>query len=161
MTIGHVPHEGLDCPLCPGTLETWGRGNLLVEFCDQCSALFLDRGELFQLFRSEGYNCPPEAHLRLSFSPEEGEVLGCPKCQSKTLVPGRVQGVEIWHCTPCNGFLVERGLLLGEAKAHHVPLHLQGFRRQDATAARRDDARVADYVGRVIGRLASWARGTG
>lgn len=159
MKIGHTPPSGLRCPLCSGRLETWAKAKLLVEFCDGCSALFLDRGELFRLFRSEGYDCPPEARLRMAFQPSEGDVLACPKCQAQTLVPGTLEGVEFWHCTPCNGFLVERDLLLGGASAQDVPLHLQGFERLSSTGAREQDAGIADYVGRVLGRLAVWTRG--
>ncbi len=154
MPIGHSPPSGLTCPSCSANLQTWRKGNLLVEFCDGCSALFLDRGELFQLFRSEGYDCPPEAHMRLGFEPQEGQVLECPKCKTRTLQPGTLQGVDIWHCTPCNGFLVERELLLGAAEAQDVPLHLRGFRRLGSEGG---DEGVADTLGRVVERLASWA----
>ena len=159
MSMGNTPPSGLVCPACAGRLETWRKANLLVEFCDDCSALFLDRGELFQLFRSEGYECPPEAHMRLSFEPGAGDVLDCPKCeQGRTLQPGTLQGVEIWHCTPCNGFLVERELLLGAAKARDVPLHLQGFERLDRGGAQVGDAGVSDYLSQVVQRLAAWTR---
>jgi Zn-finger nucleic acid-binding protein len=158
MTIGHIPPSGLDCPRCAGRLETWARATLRVEFCNKCSALFLDRGELFQLFRSEGYRCPPEPHLQIGFSPHEGEVLGCPKCEKPTLVPGTVEGVEVWHCTPCNGFLVDRSLLLGEAKAKNVPLHLQGFKLVRRRTSRDGADAAGSYISRVLGRLAWWAR---
>lgn len=103
MTDENLPDSGFDCPRCDGTLETWARAQLQVEFCDTCSALFLDRGELFRLFGSEGYNCPPEAELRLTFSAHEGDELDCPKCRKRSLMPGTVEGVELWRCTPCNG----------------------------------------------------------
>ncbi|MCH8810582.1 MAG: zf-TFIIB domain-containing protein [Gemmatimonadetes bacterium] len=99
-------------------MRTWARANLLVDFCDGCSGLFLDRGELFDLFRSEGYNCPPEALFRHEFSPTSGESLRCPKCEKDTLMPGTVERSDMWHCRPCNGFLVYRELLLGEERRH-------------------------------------------
>jgi sugar lactone lactonase YvrE len=60
-----------------------------------------------------GRSRPPEAELRLAFEALEGEALGCPKCGKSTLLPGSVEGADVWHCTPCNGFLVDRALLLG------------------------------------------------
>lgn len=128
-----------------------------MEFCSQCSVLFLDRGELFQLFRSEGYDCPPEAELRLSFARHEGEVLHCPKCQEGSLEPGTVEGVEVWHCTPCNGFLVDRALLLGEAQ--DASLRLQGFDLEGRRARRSDAASSASSISEIVGRLTMWARG--
>jgi Zn-finger nucleic acid-binding protein len=130
-----------------------------VEFCNRCSGLFLDRGELYEMFRSEGYQCPPEALLRLSFSPLAGEPLQCPKCMKETLEPGTIQGSEVWHCTPCNGFLVNRGLLMGEAKAEHVPLDLQGFTRMAGEADAADAVR-ATTLGRMLDRLAFWTQGS-
>jgi Zn-finger nucleic acid-binding protein len=126
MTIGHKPENGLNCPRCGGRLETWVRERLLVEFCDQCPALFLDRGELFELFRAEGYVCPPEAQIRHGFVPSGERLLTCPKCQKPTLVSGSSQGADLYHCTPCNGFLVDRELLLGSDKSER-PLDTVGF----------------------------------
>lgn len=153
MTVGHAPPSGLQCPRCPGKLRTWARDGLLVEFCDQCSALFLDRGELFEFFRAEGYECPPEALLRFDFSITSGEQLQCPKCRKTTLMPGTAQGAEMWHCTPCNGFLVDRGLLLGDDKARNVPLHAQGFELWESEGS---DGRggVLGTVARALHRLA-------
>lgn len=130
-----------------------------MDFCSGCSALFLDRGELFQLFRSEGHDCPPEAKLRSSFARHEGEVLRCPKCRASSLVPGAVEGIEVWHCTPCNGFLVDRALLLGEARAHDFSLSPQGFDLVGRHADRSETASSASYISQIVERLAMWARG--
>jgi Zn-finger nucleic acid-binding protein len=162
MTPGHVPPSGIDCPLCSGRLETWVRARLQVDFCDGCSALFLDRGELFQMFREEGYQCPPEALLRHGFTPTAGELLSCPKCRTSTLRPGTVEGAEMWYCTPCNGFLVDRSLLLGERCAESVPLDLLGF-RLSGTQIRGDglasDPNVGGYIARVLQRLVFRTKG--
>jgi Zn-finger nucleic acid-binding protein len=151
------PSTGFVCPRCQGQLETWARKRLQVEFCDACSALFLDRGEMFALFRSEGYNCPPEAHLRFDFSPGMDGALECPKCAKDTLTPGTLQGLDVWHCTPCNGFLVDRDLLLGEALARETPLHLKGFRRVGAGAG-GDEPVPANLIVRTLQRLSLWSR---
>jgi Zn-finger nucleic acid-binding protein len=141
------------CPLCPGTLTSWSRQNLVVEFCEECTALFLDRGELYKMIRGEGVRCPPEALLRADFRPGAGDVLHCPKCRTQSLVPGAVEGCEVWHCTPCNGFLVERDHLLGMdvGEAH---LEFSGFSRvgEDGNA----DARLAGYLSGMLRRVAFW-----
>jgi Zn-finger nucleic acid-binding protein len=159
MTIGRIPLGGLHCPLCSGRLETWTRAELHVDFCDACSGLFLDRGELFDLFRAEGYQCPPEALLRHTFSPASGESLRCPKCEEQTLTPGTVEGSDMWHCTPCNGFLVDRGLLLGEEKARSLPLDLQGFKLLDGNDTQDNNEGVSDDVGGLLSRLVFWGKG--
>ena len=140
-------------------MRTWARANLLVDFCDGCSGLFLDRGELFDLFRSEGYNCPPEALFRHEFSPTSGESLRCPKCEKDTLMPGSVEGSDMWHCRPCNGFLVYRELLLGEEKARNVPLDLQGFKCLHVESARNPDEGVANPGAGALQRLVFWGKG--
>ena len=156
MTIGRTPDSGLACPLCPGTLETWSRGSLYVEFCDGCAALFLDRGELFEFFRAEGHRCPPEAFLRASFTPGPGKVLACPKCERPSLVPGTLEGCEVWHCTPCNGFLVERSLLLG-IELDEGALEVRGFGRSGAgSGGERDEGDVPSYLSRMLQRVAFW-----
>lgn len=129
MSIDRRSSSPLDCPQCEGNLQTWVKARLQVEFCSDCSALFLDRGELFTMFRAEGYNCPPEALLRIAFAPTEAGALECPKCRDTTLRPGTVQGVDIWHCTPCNGFLVDRSLVLGHDDDHGAAPRRQGFER--------------------------------
>lgn len=154
MVIGPTSDSGFACPLCSGRLASWSRGHLVVEFCEDCAALFLDRGELFEMVRAEGHRCPPEAFLRAKFSPGPGDVLVCPKCRRDTLVPGAVEGCEVWHCTPCNGFLVERDLLLGMevGDAHLGP---SGFRR--VGAPRPADPRLASVLSRMLERVAFWS----
>lgn len=157
MTIGHSAPSGLQCPRCRGNLQTWTRSGLLVEFCDQCSALFLDRGELFELFRAEGYDCPPEALLRFEFSPTPGEPLQCPKCRKATLVSGTSQGAEMWHCRPCNGFLVDRALLLGNQKARGVSLNVQGFELLEGDRSGSHRGVLNTFAG-ALQRLTTWGR---
>ena len=159
MTPGRTPARGLPCPLCSGRLKTWARARLHVDFCDACCGLFLDRGELSELFRAEGYNCPPEAMFRHNFSPTSGEPLLCPKCEKNTLMPGTVEGADMWHCKPCNGFMVDRGLLLGEEKAQSVPLDLQGFECLHSVAGEGPDEGVASPGAGVLQRLVFWGKG--
>ena len=154
MTIGRIPEGGLSCPLCSERLETWTRRRLVVDFCDRCEALFLDRGELFQMFRAEGYSCPPEAFLRASFTPHEGETLTCPKCEKRSLQPGALEGCEVWHCIPCNGFLIDRSLLLG-VDPDEAPLEMKGFTRRGANEAPGDEEK-SGYFGRIFQAIAFW-----
>ena len=158
MTPGRTQPTGLHCPLCSGRLQTWARAKLEVDFCDGCSGLFLDRGELFDLFRAEGYRCPPEALFRHNFSPTSAEALLCPKCRKKTLRPGTLEGAEVWHCRPCNGFMVDRELLLGEEKARNVPLEAQGFDCLHAGARGDRDESVANAGFGAFRWLVFWGK---
>jgi len=134
MTAAASSDSGTPCPLCSQLLATWVRINLHVESCESCFALFFDRGELFKMFRAEGYRCPPEALLRASFVPGEGEPL------------------------PCNGFLVEPGLVFGK-KLDGPSLRRRGFERRDrgAAAGGRSERSEPGYLYRVLQRLAFWA----
>ena len=65
----------------------------------------------------------------------------------------------MWHCTPCNGFMVDRGLLLGEEKARSVPLDLQGFECLHAEAGGSPDGEVANAGAGLLRRLVFWGKG--
>jgi len=158
MTAASSSDSHTRCPLCSQLLATWVRINLHVKSCESCFALFFDRGELFKMFRAEGYRCPPEALLRASFVPGEGEPLPCPHCSTLTLEPGALEGCEVWHCTPCNGFLVEPGLVFG-TKLDRPSLRRRGFERRDrgAAAGGRSGRSEPGYLYRVLQRLAFWA----
>lgn len=155
MTADSSSSPDIPCPLCSGPLATWARVNLFVESCEECAALFFDRGELFKMFRAEGYRCPPEALLRASFVPGEGDPLPCPKCSTPTLEPGALEGCEVWHCTPCNGFLVEPGFVFGK-KLDGPSLRRRGFERRNR-AGGADERSEPGYLYRVLQRLAFWS----
>lgn len=155
MTAASSSSSDIPCPLCSGPLATWKRINLFVESCESCSALYFDRGELFKMFRAEGYRCPPEALLRASFVRGEGEPLPCPKCSTVTLEPGTLEGCEVWHCTPCNGFLVEPELLFGK-KLDGRSLRRRGFEPR-GRAGLSGERPQPGYLYRVLQRLAFWA----
>lgn len=40
------PHVELGCPSCAGTLEAVPMGEVLIDACDHCEGIWLDRGEL-------------------------------------------------------------------------------------------------------------------
>ncbi len=83
-------------------------------------------------------------------------MLECPECETSSLHPGTVEGAEMWYCTPCNGFLVDRSLLMGEPCADGTSLDMLGFRRNAAPAAGNaatSDPHLVTYIGRVLQRL--------
>lgn len=41
------------CPKCRGEMRTYERNGLLVDQCEECRGIFLDRGELEQLLSTE------------------------------------------------------------------------------------------------------------
>lgn len=45
---------GLECPKCHGAMRTYARGGLIVELCEDCRGIFLDKGELERLIEAEG-----------------------------------------------------------------------------------------------------------
>lgn len=60
----------LTCPKCRGEMRTYERNGVLVDQCDECRGIFLDRGELEHLLESErGEERRPDARER----PEHGE----------------------------------------------------------------------------------------
>jgi len=46
--------QALVCPKCQGAMKTYVRSGLVVELCEDCRGMFLDRGELERLIDSEG-----------------------------------------------------------------------------------------------------------
>ncbi len=44
----------LVCPKCGGKMRTYERSQILVEQCEDCRGIFLDRGELERLVDAEG-----------------------------------------------------------------------------------------------------------
>ena len=44
----------LVCPKCQGAMRTYVRSGLVVELCEDCRGMFLDRGELERLIDTEG-----------------------------------------------------------------------------------------------------------
>ena len=45
---------GLTCPKCKGVMRTYARGGLILELCEDCRGIFLDKGELERLIDVEG-----------------------------------------------------------------------------------------------------------
>jgi hypothetical protein len=45
---------GLTCPKCHGVMRTYARGGLILELCEDCRGIFLDKGELEHLIEVEG-----------------------------------------------------------------------------------------------------------
>ena len=41
------------CPKCRGRMRTYERNGVLVDQCDECRGIFLDRGELEQLLNAQ------------------------------------------------------------------------------------------------------------
>ena len=51
----HVPiAPALVCPKCHGAMRTYVRGGIVVELCEDCRGIFLDKGELERLVDVEG-----------------------------------------------------------------------------------------------------------
>ena len=43
----------LTCPKCRGEMRTYERNGVLIDQCEECRGIFLDRGELEQLLDAE------------------------------------------------------------------------------------------------------------
>ena len=46
--------QALVCPKCQGAMRTYVRGGIVVELCEDCRGIFLDKGELERLIDVEG-----------------------------------------------------------------------------------------------------------
>ncbi|MBX3104046.1 MAG: zf-TFIIB domain-containing protein [Cryobacterium sp.] len=55
--------DTLYCPKCQGTWRRIERNGVVIDQCEQCQGIFLDRGELEQLINAERnyYNSQPPA----------------------------------------------------------------------------------------------------
>lgn len=56
----------LACPKCGGRLRRYERSGIMIERCDACGGIFLDRGELECLIEAEGallYGAMTESEL--------------------------------------------------------------------------------------------------
>jgi hypothetical protein len=56
-SVGIAPVSGtpaFKCPKCDGLMRTYARGGLILELCEDCRGIFLDKGELERLIESEG-----------------------------------------------------------------------------------------------------------
>ncbi|RNL83939.1 TFIIB-type zinc ribbon-containing protein [Halostreptopolyspora alba] len=51
----------MTCPKCQGQMRTFDRQGVHIDRCNECSGVFLDRGELEQLMEAEQqhYGAPP------------------------------------------------------------------------------------------------------
>jgi uncharacterized protein len=59
-----VPNE-MVCPKCRGTMSSYERNGVVVDQCQDCRGIFLDRGELERLVDAEGaYHRTPPAQQR-------------------------------------------------------------------------------------------------
>ncbi len=46
--------QALVCPKCQGAMRTYVRAGIVVELCEDCRGIFLDKGELERLIDVEG-----------------------------------------------------------------------------------------------------------
>jgi uncharacterized protein len=52
----------LTCPKCQGSMRSYERSGIIVDQCNDCRGIFLDRGELERLVDVENaYHAPPAA----------------------------------------------------------------------------------------------------
>jgi hypothetical protein len=49
-----LAEPALVCPKCQGAMRTYVRGGIVVELCEDCRGIFLDKGELERLIDLEG-----------------------------------------------------------------------------------------------------------
>ena len=55
--MNHVP--SLTCPKCRGTMSSYERSGVVVDQCNECRGVFLDRGELERLLDLAGGTVAP------------------------------------------------------------------------------------------------------
>lgn len=49
-----TPAAAFACPKCQGVMREYDRGGLILELCEDCRGIFLDKGELERLIEVEG-----------------------------------------------------------------------------------------------------------
>lgn len=51
--MSDIPITTLTCPKCGGTMASYERNGVIVDQCQECRGVFLDRGELERLIDAE------------------------------------------------------------------------------------------------------------
>lgn len=73
-----TPTSTLTCPKCQGAMRSYDRGGVVVDQCEECRGIFLDRGELDILIDAENtfndrrYSAGPGAVPMPGYGPAGG-----------------------------------------------------------------------------------------
>jgi len=106
------------CPACSLGLKEMkytGSSQLLIDYCENCSGLWLDGGETGDIKKISAN--PEDIKLRISrevwnlrFKLNKTSALSCPKCNAKTLFNFKTsEGVTVDVCNKCQGIWLDKG----------------------------------------------------
>jgi Zn-finger nucleic acid-binding protein len=102
------------CPACRTTLRKFKEQGGIVDVCDLCNGIWLDRGELEQLVDSSLLN------KRLPIVASK-ETVGCPDCVGKELVAIKSNVRAISGCDNCGGVFVHGSKRHGNDSSNDSP----------------------------------------
>ena len=99
----------MNCPECKIALDKQHVHGLTVNICPSCNSIWFDRGEL-ELFKHQ----TDKEHLSkldesAEFKQKSNVTVECPRCETKTLEIGKIQGYRAGRCSGCHGVLVNPG----------------------------------------------------
>ncbi|MBD3239232.1 MAG: hypothetical protein GF331_01500 [Chitinivibrionales bacterium] len=140
----------LTCTICGATMRQKREPDMTVEQCDNCGAVFLDRGELNAAATALAGNieyCSVGDVEHDDRFPNRT----CPKCRDTTMNKAELlghTGIVFDHCPKCGGFLLDKGELpamnaeLAKLSGREVPEEYRG--EKDGYFVRLD--RVGDVA---------------
>ncbi len=85
----------LICPKCHGQMRTYERNGVLVDQCEECRGIFLDRGELERLLDGESGSRPHDHgrdHDEHHWDDEHDDRHGKRRGRASTLLEGLLGG---------------------------------------------------------------------
>ncbi len=132
----------IECPVCDDHLRCYAFNHLRIDVCDSCQVVWLDRGEWTKVRQAQGLPAEAEAVIRARFEPIPGVPLVCPRCEEDQLIPGRAGSLTVWHCGPCNGFLLEPHAVI-EGGMPDGAIEAAGFRKVEFSRPRVEDIKVS------------------
>lgn len=107
----------MKCPKCNASTNRGERGNVLIDFCELCSGIWLDKDELEKLVAYKGTDKDVEKLKSLLSKDTEvvaGEGISCPACNKimqkvKFMTPDNIIADK---CAACQGIWFDAGELI-------------------------------------------------
>ena len=123
----------ITCPKCNAVLQPVEAAEIKADVCPGCGGVWLDRGELEQLYGTWGIvEIDRASKGQRAVPPSTPAVdLCCPSCTA-TLLTLEVAGVALDGCPGCGGLWLDRGELgpaLDAVGSHGDPRRLQRLSR--------------------------------
>ena len=97
--------ETIECPGCAEPMRSESHAGVMLDRCDNCGALWFDKGELQRVLKRVTYRSglPASSDIEPVLHQEGGT---CPRCSDSVLRHSQVASVDATICGGCHGFLL-------------------------------------------------------